>query len=125
MSKSTWPKWLRDDDSIVACTEIGLSEDAFRHLGVPDGDLRSSWANTSRIVTRAEELGFRNILCPSSYQVGQDTLTFAAAVAPKTSRMNLLAAIRCGEMHPRHAGPYRGHAGPHSGRPPHAQRDFV
>jgi hypothetical protein len=21
MSKSTWPKWLRDDDSIVACTE--------------------------------------------------------------------------------------------------------
>ena len=21
MSKSTWPKWVRDDDSIVACTE--------------------------------------------------------------------------------------------------------
>jgi hypothetical protein len=21
MSKSAWPKWLRDDDSIVACTE--------------------------------------------------------------------------------------------------------
>jgi hypothetical protein len=21
MSKSTWPKWLRNDDSIVACTE--------------------------------------------------------------------------------------------------------
>ncbi|CAN4265180.1 hypothetical protein MCECM63_00021 [Methylophilaceae bacterium] len=21
MSKSTWPKWLRDDESIVACTE--------------------------------------------------------------------------------------------------------
>ncbi len=77
-----------------------LCSDDFRHLGVPDGDLRSNWANTSRIVTRAEELGFRNILCPSSYQVGQDTLTFAAAVAPKTSRMNLLAAIRCGEMHP-------------------------
>ncbi|CAN1565159.1 COG2141 Coenzyme F420-dependent N5,N10-methylene tetrahydromethanopterin reductase and related flavin-dependent oxidoreductases [Burkholderiaceae bacterium] len=77
-----------------------LCSDDFRHLGVPDGDLRSSWANTSRIVTRAEELGFRNILCPSSYQVGQDTLTFAAAVAPQTSRMNLLAAIRCGEMHP-------------------------
>ncbi|MBP8148686.1 MAG: LLM class flavin-dependent oxidoreductase [Limnohabitans sp.] len=77
-----------------------LCSDDFRHLGVPDGSLRSSWANTSRIVERADELGFRNILCPSSYQVGQDTLTFAAAVAHKTKRMNLLAAIRCGEVQP-------------------------
>eukprot|EP01031_Cornospumella_fuschlensis_P024790 gene24790-29954_t len=77
-----------------------LCSDDFRHLGVPEGDLRSSWANTSRIVERADQLGFRNILCPSSYQVGQDTLTFAAAVAHKTQRMNLLAAIRCGETHP-------------------------
>jgi alkanesulfonate monooxygenase len=67
---------------------------------VPEGDLRSSWANASTIATRAEELGFRNILCPSSYQVGQDTLSFVAGMAPKTSRMNMLAAIRCGEMHP-------------------------
>ena len=77
-----------------------LCSDDFRHLGVPEGDLRSSWANTSRIVERADQLGFRNILCPSSYQVGQDTLTFAAAVAHKTQRTNLLAAIRCGETHP-------------------------
>jgi len=77
-----------------------LCSDDFRHLGVPEGDLRSSWANASRIAQRAEELGFRNILCPSSYQVGQDTLTFVAGMAPKTSRMNMLAAIRCGEMHP-------------------------
>ena len=77
-----------------------LCSDDFRHLGVPEGDLRSSWANASRIASRSEELGFRNILCPSSYQVGQDTLSFVAAMAPTTSRMNLLAAIRCGEMHP-------------------------
>ena len=77
-----------------------LCSDDFRHLGVPEGDLRSSWENTSRIVQRAEALGFRNVLCPSSYQVGQDTLTFAAGMAPLTSRINLLAAIRCGEMHP-------------------------
>ncbi len=77
-----------------------LCSDDFQHLGVPDGQWRSSWANTSRIVQRADELGFRNILCPSSYQVGQDTLTFAAAVAPLTRNTNLLAAIRCGEMHP-------------------------
>jgi alkanesulfonate monooxygenase len=77
-----------------------LCSDDYRHLGVPDGDLRSSWENTSRIVLRAESLGFGNVLCPSSYQVGQDTLTFASAMAPLTSRISLLAAIRCGELHP-------------------------
>ena len=77
-----------------------LCSDDFRHLGVPDPDLRSSWENTSRIAKRADELGFRNILCPSSYQVGQDTLSFVAAMAPQTKQMNLLAAIRCGELQP-------------------------
>jgi alkanesulfonate monooxygenase len=77
-----------------------LCSDDFRHLGVPEGDLRSSFENTSRIAIRADELGFRNILCPSSYQVGQDTLSFIAAVGPMTRRMNFLAAIRCGELHP-------------------------
>jgi len=77
-----------------------LCSDDFRHLGVPSDDLRSSWENTRDILLRAESLGYRNILCPSSYQVGQDTLTFASAVAPLTNRMNLLAAIRCGELHP-------------------------
>ena len=77
-----------------------LCSDDFRHLGVASDDLRSNWDNTRDILLRAEALGFRNILCPSSYQVGQDTLTFASAVAPLTNRMNLLAAIRCGELHP-------------------------
>jgi len=77
-----------------------LCSDDFRHLGVPDGELRSSWVNTSKIAKRADELGFRNILCPSSYQVGQDTLSFVAAMAPQLKRMNMLAAIRCGELHP-------------------------
>ncbi len=77
-----------------------LCSDDFHYLGVPDGSLRSSFENTSRIALRAQALGFRNILCPSSYQVGQDTLTFAAAMAPQMTSMNLLAAIRCGEVHP-------------------------
>ncbi len=77
-----------------------LCSDDFRHLGVPDGELRSSWAHTSRIAQRAEELGFRNILCPSSYQVGQDTLTFVAGMAPRLKTMSMLAAIRCGEVQP-------------------------
>ena len=67
---------------------------------LPNPDLRSSWENTSTIVKRADELGFRNVLCPSSYQVGQDTLTFASGMAPLTQNINLLAAIRCGELHP-------------------------
>lgn len=77
-----------------------LCSDDFRYLGVPDGDLRSNFANTSRIARRADELGFRNILCPSSYQVGQDTLSFVAAMAPQIQKMNMLAAIRCGEVQP-------------------------
>ena len=77
-----------------------LCSDDYRHLGVPDGDLRSSWENTRAIASLADRLGYRNILCPSSYQVGQDTLSFVAAMAPLTERMNFLAAIRCGEMQP-------------------------
>ena len=77
-----------------------LCSDDYRFLGVPDDALRSSWEHCSTIVTTAERLGFRNILCPSSYQVGQDTLSFVAGCAPITSRINLLAAIRCGEMQP-------------------------
>ena len=77
-----------------------LCSDDFKYLGVPDGDLRSSWAHCSEIVKRSEANGFRNILCPSSYQVGQDTLSFVAGCAPITERMNLLAAVRCGEMQP-------------------------
>ena len=77
-----------------------LCSDDFRYLGVPDGTLRSSWEHCSLIVTTAEQMGFRNILCPSSYQVGQDTLSFVAGCAPITSSINLLAAVRCGEMQP-------------------------
>ena len=77
-----------------------LCSDDYQYLGKPDGDLRSSWENTSRIIRKADELGFRNILCPSSYQVGQDTLTFVAGNAPLTSNINMLSAVRCGEMQP-------------------------
>ncbi len=77
-----------------------LCSDDYQFLGVPDGDLRSSWAHCSDIVREAEAQGFRNILCPSSYQVGQDTLSFVAGCAPITSKINLLAAVRCGEMQP-------------------------
>ena len=69
-------------------------------LGHHDIRYKSDWSNTSNVLLTADRLGYRNILCPSSYQVGQDTMTFASAVAPLTSNINLLTAIRCGEVHP-------------------------
>lgn len=69
-------------------------------LGEMPGQYKSNWNNASTILQTADRLGYRNILCPSSYQVGQDTWSFASAVAPLTQQINLLAAIRCGEVHP-------------------------
>ena len=69
-------------------------------LGTMPNEYKSNWKNASNILLTADKLGYRNILCPSSYQVGQDTWTFATAVAPLTKNMNLLPAIRCGEVHP-------------------------
>lgn len=77
-----------------------LCSDDYQFLGVPDGDIRSSFAHCRDILLEAENQGFRNILCPSSYQVGQDTLSFVAGMAPLTSKINMLAAVRCGEMQP-------------------------
>ncbi len=77
-----------------------LCSDDYQFLGVPDGALRSSWEHCRDIVLEAEKQGFRNILAPSSYQVGQDTLSFVAGMAPLTDKINMLAAIRCGEMQP-------------------------
>lgn len=61
---------------------------------------KSSWENTSTIVSTADELGFKNVLCPSSYQVCQDPISFAAGMATITKQINFLVAIRCGELHP-------------------------
>jgi alkanesulfonate monooxygenase len=87
-------------DALEVSWFAALCSDDYQFLGVPDGDLRSSWEHCSTILREAERLGFRNILCPSSFQVGQDTLSFVAGCAPLTDRINMLAAVRCGEMHP-------------------------
>ncbi|MBF9032005.1 LLM class flavin-dependent oxidoreductase [Rhodobacterales bacterium HKCCE3408] len=89
-----------DLDAAEVSWFAALCSDDYRFLGVPEGDLRSSWAHCSAILKEAEAQGFRNILCPSSYQVGQDTLSFVAGCAPITEKINMLAAVRCGEMQP-------------------------
>ncbi len=89
-----------DLDAAEVSWFAALCSDDYQFLGQPDGALRSSWAHCSGIVKQAESHGFRNILCPSSYQVGQDTLSFVAGCAPITDKINFLAAIRCGEVQP-------------------------
>ena len=75
-----------------------LCDDDYEQLGVPQLDLRSSWEHCSDIVRTAQNGGFDNVLLPSGYDLGIDTLAFASAIAPSISTMKLLAAIRCGEV---------------------------
>lgn len=78
----------------------GLCNGDYRQLGVPAGELRSSWEHCSDILKKADELGYQNILLPSSYQVGQNVYAYSAAASQVTKSINLLAAIRMGEYHP-------------------------
>src|SRR5690606_5501283 len=77
-----------------------LCDDDYRQLGVPDPALRSSFPHCADVLLRAERGGFDSILCPSGYSLGIDSVTFAAGVAPRTSRIRLLVAVRCGETWP-------------------------
>jgi alkanesulfonate monooxygenase len=82
--------------------EIGwfsaLCDDDYEFLGVPDAGLQSGFAHCRNILLTAEQAGLDNILLPSGYALGIDTVAFAAGMAPLTSRIKMLAAIRCGEM---------------------------
>ncbi|MFT6204758.1 MAG: alkanesulfonate monooxygenase [Spirosomataceae bacterium] len=69
-------------------------------LGTVDPTRRSNYAHCADIIKTADKNGFQNILLPTSYVVGQEVLPFAAAVGPQISNINLLAAIRTGEIHP-------------------------
>ena len=68
-----------------------LCDDDFEFLGVKDARFKSTWAHASEVLLTADRLGFQNILCPSGYVVGQDTWSFANAVAPLTKQISLLA----------------------------------
>ena len=94
------PVTSADLDAAEVSWFSALCSDDYAYLGVPDGALRSSWKHCRDIALEAEKQGFRNILAPSSYQVGQDTLSFVAGMAALTKDINFLAAIRCGEMQP-------------------------
>lgn len=78
----------------------GLCDDDYQYLGIHDQRLKSSWAHCRDIVKRAETNGFDNILLPSGYDLGIDAPSFAAAIGPQTTTINLLLAVRMGEMWP-------------------------
>ncbi|UCE85614.1 MAG: LLM class flavin-dependent oxidoreductase [Deltaproteobacteria bacterium] len=77
-----------------------LCDDDYEYLGVPDPALASSFPHCRDIALRAERGGFDNILLPSGYTLGIDSIAFAAGVAPRLERMRLLVAVRCGELWP-------------------------
>lgn len=81
-----------------------LCDDDYEQLGVPRAELRSSWQHCRDLVLAAEESGFDNILLPSGYELGIDTVSFASSIAPFVGRMRLLVAVRCGEVWPPQLG---------------------
>ena len=77
-----------------------LCDDDYEFLGVADLALQSSWEHCRDIALAAESAGYDNLLLPSGYEMGIDSVAFAAAIAPLLRRMRLLLAARMGEMWP-------------------------
>jgi alkanesulfonate monooxygenase len=75
-----------------------LCDDDYEFLGVADEQLRSSWEHCRDITLAANRAGFDNLLLPSGYAMGIDSIAFAGAIAPMVRNMRLLVAVRTGEM---------------------------
>ena len=60
--------------------------------------MKASWPHCRNIALAAEANGFDNILLPSGYTLGMDSIAFAGGIAPLLEKMRLLVAVRCGEM---------------------------
>ena len=90
----------RPADDVQYAWFAALCDDDYEYLGVPDPALRSSWEHCADIVRTAEHVGFDNVLLPSGYALGIDSVAFAGGIAPELERLALLVAVRCGEMWP-------------------------
>ena len=89
---------MNKKESLEVAWFAALCDDDYEFLGVPNPDLKSSWSHCSEIVKSADRLGFDNVLLPSGYELGIDATSFAAAVATQTEKIQLLLAVRMGEM---------------------------
>jgi alkanesulfonate monooxygenase len=77
-----------------------LCDEDYEFLGVRDPALISSWEHDRGVALRAEEAGYDNMLLPSNYTTGIDSVAFAAGIAPQLRRMQLLVAVRMAELWP-------------------------
>jgi alkanesulfonate monooxygenase len=77
-----------------------LCDEDYEFLGVRDAALLSSWEHVRGVALRADEAGYDNMLLPSNYLTGIDSVAFAAGIAPQLRRMQLLVAVRMAEMWP-------------------------
>src|SRR5215469_6345204 len=77
-----------------------LCDEDHEFLGVGEELLQSSWEHCRGVALGAEDAGFDNLLLPSNYMPGIDSVAFAAGVAPFLRRMQLLLAVRMGETWP-------------------------
>jgi alkanesulfonate monooxygenase len=75
-----------------------LCDDDYEYLGVANPALASSWEHCRDISLAACRGGFDNILLPSGYGLGIDSVAFAGGIAPLVRGMRLLVAVRTGEM---------------------------
>jgi alkanesulfonate monooxygenase len=75
-----------------------LCDDDYELLGVAEPHLLSSWQHCRDIVLAADANGFDNVLLPSGYQLGIDSVAFAGGIGPQTRNIHLLLAVRMGEM---------------------------
>ena len=66
-----------------------LCDDDYRFLGVEDPALKASWPHCRNIALAAEANGFDNILLPSGYTLGMDSIAFAGGIAPLLEKMRL------------------------------------
>ena len=86
------------DGPVEVAWFAALCDDDYEYLGVPEPDRVGSWNHCRDITLAAEAAGFDNILLPSGYQLGIDSIAFAGGIAPLLERMALLVAVRCGEL---------------------------
>jgi alkanesulfonate monooxygenase len=77
-----------------------LCDEDHEFLGVVDRALRSGWEHCRGIALGADEAGFDNLLLPSNYAPGIDSVAFAAGIAPLLRRVQLLLAVRMAEVWP-------------------------
>jgi alkanesulfonate monooxygenase len=75
-----------------------LCDDDYEQLGVSDPARASSFEHCGAIVAAAEAGGFDSILMPSGYALGIDTVAFTAAIAPTTTSITPIVAVRMGEL---------------------------